>query len=107
RTGRGSDGVELVARAEEEDGPTVDRRAAIEPQLVVPVRQGRLVRREAEDEPGVPVAGRGSDGRVKRRDGLSDEGPRLEHVEVDVDHVLVAARTNRPPVDDAAHVPAV
>ena len=104
---RGRRGVQLVAGAEEEDRPAVDRRAAVEPQLVIPVRERHLVGGEAEQEPRVAVAPGRRHRRAERRHRRADEPARLQQVDVEVDEALVRARAPRAAVDDAAHVAAV
>ena len=104
---RGRRGVQLVAGAEEKDRPAVDRGAAVEPQLVIPVRERDLVGREAEQEPRVAVAPGRRHRRAQRRNRRADEPAGLQQVDVDVDEALVRARASRASVDDAAHVTAV
>jgi hypothetical protein len=107
RVGAGRHGLEDVAGAEREDGPAVGWRAAVEPELVVPVGQGYFIGGEAEDRARVAVAGGDRRGRVDERNRLADQAAGLQEVGVHVDQLLTGARVRGAPIDDAAGVAAV
>jgi hypothetical protein len=84
RIGVGGDGIELIARAEREHGPAGARRAAIETQLVVPVRQRDFLAREADEQAWIAIAAGDRRGRTERADRLAHQAADLQQVRVEV-----------------------